>query len=175
MLAAFGITQYLLTFILIVVCLMLIGIVLLQKGRGGGLSGAFGGGGGGQSAFGSKTGDVLTWFTVGLAAVFLLLNVVSNYGFDKSIDTTPGISAPGPATPSPLQGTPPIPGAQPVDASKVPAAVKEAMKTTPAPTAGTTAEPPANDGATAQPADSGNAEPMKEQDGTDDPSESLQP
>ena len=57
-----------------VVCLMLILIVLLQRGRGGGLSGAFGGAGG-HSAFGSKTGDVFTWITVGFTALYLLLSV----------------------------------------------------------------------------------------------------
>ena len=47
---------------LLIVSLFLILLVLIQKGRGGGLSSAFGGGGG-NTAFGSKTGDVLTWAT----------------------------------------------------------------------------------------------------------------
>src|SRR5881398_3347135 len=64
-----------LTFVLfIVVCVFLILLVLIQKGRGGGLSGAFGGGGG-NTAFGSKTGDVLTWATSIVFGVFLLLAV----------------------------------------------------------------------------------------------------
>ena len=37
--------------------LFLIALVLIQRGRGGGLAGAFGGAGG-QSAFGTKAGDV---------------------------------------------------------------------------------------------------------------------
>src|SRR5688500_17303563 len=46
-------------------CVLMMGAILIQKPRGGGLSGAFGGAGGSaQSAFGGKTGDVLTWFTV---------------------------------------------------------------------------------------------------------------
>ena len=48
---------------MIVIALMLIGLILLQKNRGAGLSGAFGGVGG-YSAFGTKTGDFLTWVTV---------------------------------------------------------------------------------------------------------------
>ena len=52
-------------------------LVLIQKGRGGGLSGAFGGGGG-NTAFGSKTGDVLTWATSIVFALFVLLAVVLN-------------------------------------------------------------------------------------------------
>lgn len=56
-----------------VTCILLILIVLLQKGRGGGLGAAFGGAG--SSAFGARTGDVLTWVTIVLTAMFLLLAV----------------------------------------------------------------------------------------------------
>ncbi|MBN1844079.1 MAG: preprotein translocase subunit SecG [Sedimentisphaerales bacterium] len=59
----------------VLVCVILIVIILLQKGRGGGLSAAFGGAGG-HSAFGSKTGDVFTWATIVIVAVFLLLAMV---------------------------------------------------------------------------------------------------
>ena len=55
-----------------IIWLLLIILVLLQKGRGGGLVGALGGAGG-QSAFGSKTGDVFTWITVVFVGVFLVL------------------------------------------------------------------------------------------------------
>ena len=60
-------------FLFIFVCLMLIGVVLLQKGKGGGLSSAFGGGAG--SAFGTKTGDVMTWVTIVIVGLFLLLSI----------------------------------------------------------------------------------------------------
>src|ERR1041385_5835057 len=67
-----------LTFILfLIVCVFLILLVLIQKGRGGGLAGAFGGGGG-NTAFGSKTGDVLTWATSIVFGVFLVLAIVLN-------------------------------------------------------------------------------------------------
>jgi preprotein translocase subunit SecG len=49
--------------------------VLIQKGRGGGLSGAFGGGMA-SGILGSKTGDFLTWVTVALVGLFLMLAVV---------------------------------------------------------------------------------------------------
>lgn len=56
------------------VCLFLMLVILIQKPKGGGLSGAFGGSGGSaQAAFGAKTGDVLTWFTVVCFALFLFL------------------------------------------------------------------------------------------------------
>jgi preprotein translocase subunit SecG len=54
--------------------IVLVLVVLIQKGRGGGLSGAFGGGMG-SSLLGSKTGDFLTWVTIALVAIFLVLAV----------------------------------------------------------------------------------------------------
>lgn len=67
--------QYLITFLnllLVVVSVFLIGLVLIQRGRGGGLAGAFGGAGG-SSAFGTKAGDVFTRITIGVAAVWIVL------------------------------------------------------------------------------------------------------
>ena len=59
----------------LILCPLLVLIVLLQKGRGGGLGAAFGGAG--SSAFGTRTGDVFTWITIVLVAAFLLLAVVN--------------------------------------------------------------------------------------------------
>ena len=57
----------------VLVCLFMVVVILIQKPRGGGLSGAFGGSGGSaQSVFGSKTGDVATWFTVAMFRLFHL-------------------------------------------------------------------------------------------------------
>ncbi len=83
MLAALTWGQWLLAVLLIFVCFLLMIVILLQKGRGGGLAGAFGGAGG-TSAFGAKTGDVFTWITVVVAGLFVLLTVVSNFAFDQS-------------------------------------------------------------------------------------------
>lgn len=71
----------LLSIALVTVALLLIGLILLQKNRGAGLSGAFGGVGG-HTAFGTKTGDFLTWVTVGLVSVFLLLSIAGNFAFE---------------------------------------------------------------------------------------------
>src|SRR5438876_6752282 len=68
---------YLTITLFIIVCIFLILLILIQKGRGGGLASAFGGAGG-QTAFGSKTGDVLTWATSIVFGVFLLLAVALN-------------------------------------------------------------------------------------------------
>jgi preprotein translocase subunit SecG len=62
------------------VAVLLMLVILLQRGRGVGLAGAFGGAGG-QSAFGAKTGDMLTWATIVIAGLLLLLAVVFNYAF----------------------------------------------------------------------------------------------
>jgi preprotein translocase subunit SecG len=68
---------YLFMVLFILVCIFMILLVLIQKGRGGGLASAFGGAGG-NTAFGSKTGDVLTWATSIVFGVFLLLAIILN-------------------------------------------------------------------------------------------------
>lgn len=62
------------------VCVLLLGlflilIVLIQRGKGGGLSGAFGGVGG-SSAFGSRAGDTFTRITIGVAAAWIILTMI---------------------------------------------------------------------------------------------------
>ena len=68
---------YSLLLLFLVLSLFLVLLVLVQKGRGGGLSAAFGGVGG-NTAFGAKTGDVLTWATSIIFGVFLLLAISLN-------------------------------------------------------------------------------------------------
>ncbi|MFM7242677.1 MAG: preprotein translocase subunit SecG [Planctomycetaceae bacterium] len=63
-------------FLLVFAALFLIALVLIQRGRGGGLAGAFGGAGG-QSAFGTKAGDVFTKITVVVAACWILLCILA--------------------------------------------------------------------------------------------------
>ena len=55
--------QALLIFLLVAVSLFMILLILIQRGKGGGLAGAFGGMGG-QSAFGTKAGDTFTKITI---------------------------------------------------------------------------------------------------------------
>ena len=57
----------------ITICVLLILVVLLQKGRGGGLGAALGGAG--SAAFGTKVGDMMTWVTIVLTALFLMLAI----------------------------------------------------------------------------------------------------
>ena len=63
---------YLLALLFAFLCVFLVLLILIQKGRGGGLSGAFGGAGG-NTAFGTKTGDLLTWVTASVFVLFILL------------------------------------------------------------------------------------------------------
>jgi len=62
--------------VLFVACaVFLILLVLMQKGRGGGLSAALGGGMA-SNILGSKTGDFLTWLTIVVVGLFLTLAVL---------------------------------------------------------------------------------------------------
>jgi len=71
--------------VLFVVCgIALILVVLIQKGKGGGLSGVFGGGAAG-GVLGTKVGDFLTWFTIGLACLLILLAVVLGKWFKPTV------------------------------------------------------------------------------------------
>lgn len=68
--------NYLMMFLLFFTAFFLIVLILIQRGKGGGLAGAFGGMGG-QSAFGTKAGDLFTRITIGVAAFWILLCVIS--------------------------------------------------------------------------------------------------
>lgn len=111
--------------IVFVICaVMLILIVLIQKGKGGGLSAAFGGGMA-SGLLGSKTGDFLTWVTVAMAGVFLAL-AVAMAKFYK-----PGISdfGAGQTQQMPTQQQPPVqqpPVQQQPQSSESPSAPSEA-------------------------------------------------
>jgi preprotein translocase subunit SecG len=58
--------------LIIIVSIFLICLILIQRGKGGGLAGAFGGVGG-SSAFGTKAGDTFTKITVVTAAIWMLM------------------------------------------------------------------------------------------------------
>jgi preprotein translocase subunit SecG len=64
-----------LNLILLVLGSFLILLVLIQRGKGGGLIGALGGSGG-SSPFGSRAGDQFTRLTIYLALLWLFLTMV---------------------------------------------------------------------------------------------------
>lgn len=61
--------------VLFILSLLMVGLILIQRGKGGGLAGAFGGAGG-SSAFGSRAGDTFTRITIIMAAVWMLLIMI---------------------------------------------------------------------------------------------------
>lgn len=67
--------SYFLNIVVMIVSVLLMLVVLIQRGKGGGLAGAFGGAGG-SSAFGSRAGDAFTKITLYLAAVWVLVIMV---------------------------------------------------------------------------------------------------
>jgi preprotein translocase subunit SecG len=102
-----------------VVALFLILLILVQRGKGGGLAGAFGGMGG-QSAFGTKAGDLFTKITIVVATVWIVLCIlgVKFLGTTQSrVDTDMGSGAapvrestePGPAGAAPAESSAPSP------------------------------------------------------------------
>lgn len=150
------------TVLFIVICVFMVLTVLIQKPQGGGLAGAFGGGASsGQTAFGTKTGDALTVFTVAVFCIFLVLSIVLNLGLrigpgprdaqaesdptkvsqpatneGAPSDGAPSEPAPSDSAPrelAPLPGAPTAPPAQPAPSDTAPA------PTSPAP------QPPASD------------------------------
>jgi preprotein translocase subunit SecG len=135
-LLAVGILMKFVAFLFVIVSVVLVLVILVQKGRGGGLSGAFGGGMA-SGLLGSKTGDFLTWVTIGLVSVFLGLAVlmaryyrpsVSEYGVEAETPTSQSSPATTEQKPAPVpagQSTPAAPATteqQPAPATQVPAA-----------------------------------------------------
>ena len=72
---AAGFIMNILAAIFVIGSVVLILVILIQKGKGGGLSGAFAGGMA-SGILGSKTGDVLTWITISVASLFIIVALV---------------------------------------------------------------------------------------------------
>ena len=73
--ASIGFWGYFLNGALILISLILMLTILIQRGKGGGLAGAFGGAGG-SSPFGSRAGDTFTKITLYMAAVWALVIMI---------------------------------------------------------------------------------------------------
>jgi preprotein translocase subunit SecG len=147
--------------ILLLIGLLLIFVILLQRGRGGGLAGAFGGAGG-QSAFGTKAGDVFTRITIGIAIAWVTMAVLTGYAMtyesgktrfeskaaaDSNVPPVDGAAVPGPPTkdnPFEAGSTSPTAPEGTKAGSSTPAPSKSsAAATKDAPAAKGTATPPA--------------------------------
>lgn len=76
-------TATILNLLVILTSTFLIFLVLIQRGKGGGLAGAFGGVGG-SSAFGSRAGDLFTRITIIAALIWVLLIMAQVYVTQRS-------------------------------------------------------------------------------------------
>ena len=108
---------YLLSLLFAFLCVFMVLLILIQKGRGGGLSGAFGGAGG-NTAFGTKTGDLLTWVTASVFVLFILLAMGLTWTSDsinkRAMATVP-VNLPGDDTTE--ANKPPLEKKNPLDAN----------------------------------------------------------
>ena len=103
-------------------CVLLVGVILLQKAKDEGLGLAFGAGVG-ETLFGSRAGNVLTKITIGLAIVFLvntmLIGLIVSGGHSSASSITDGLpSAPASAPMAP--STPDTGGGASVPAAPAP-------------------------------------------------------
>ncbi len=163
--ATFG--QVILTFFIVLVSLLLMGLILLQKNRGSGLSGAFGGVGG-HTAFGTKTGDFLTWVTVGLAGVFIVLSITAVFVFERAV--TPATAAP--AAPSPVSTDAPMTGGATPNTSATPIDVQPVNVQTSTPLVN---QPPKNSAESTPATGSGTGQPATPPGNTQPPAQSTPP
>lgn len=130
--------DYLAMILLAFVGTILMLIILLQRGRGGGLAGAFGGLGG-QSAFGTKAGDVFTKITVVLATIWVVLAGLSGFALRAGSEQR----FPGGANVMPEQ--PELGTGESEETDGEPGAATEESPDTPPADAAGTENPPAGD------------------------------
>ena len=96
----------------VVVCLLLAGVVLLQKPKEGGLGGVIGGGMA-EAAFGADAGNVLIKATAILGAIFLL-NTLALARFTSTVNSKSvmsSVDAPAPVQQAPAMPAPEMPAA----------------------------------------------------------------
>jgi preprotein translocase subunit SecG len=125
------IAYYLVVTLHVIACLFLIGVVLLQQGKGQDLASAFGGGGT-QTAFGPRgSANVLSRATTILAALFMVTSLALTMlrpGSRSVLDKIPATAA----SPSPAAPAVTIPVAPAVSVPAAPAASQPAAVPSPA-------------------------------------------
>jgi preprotein translocase subunit SecG len=88
-----ALSQYIFGSLLFLLSFFIVAIILLQRGRGGGLTGALGGLGG-QSAFGVKAGDLFTRITAVLVLLWIFTcAAAARYYKEKGLDIQADTSA----------------------------------------------------------------------------------
>lgn len=129
-----SILQALLFIFMVLLSLFLILIILLQRGKGGGLVGAFGGMGG-SSMFGTKTTDVFLRITIWTAVIWF----VCCFGGRYILGMKSGNSLVDQATANPLVVRP-VDEATPIEGATVPAAPETESQSAPSDAAPATSE-----------------------------------
>ena len=126
------ILSILLTIIEVAVCLMLIGLVLIQRSKGEGISAAISGGMG-ESIFGANVGNVVTRTTVVLGVIFLLNTICLTLVMTKSRGHSTGSVMDDLATQPARSEAPAVPGPGGAPAPALPSVTPAAAPATPAP------------------------------------------
>ncbi len=125
----------------IVACLFLVGVVLLQQGKGADMGAVFGGSS--STIFGSSgAGNFLTRLTTAMAIIFMLTSLTLTYTGARRISSTVFDTNPLPEPPPLEAPAGQAPGAQ-APAEGAPAAANPAAAPAPQPQAGGEAAPPA--------------------------------
>jgi preprotein translocase subunit SecG len=96
-----GLAKYFFGISLFCTAIFLILLILVQRGRGGGLTGALGGMGG-QSAFGTKAGDLFTRITVVAAIIWITLCMLAVIVLNAPTSGRFGESESGPPAVAPV-------------------------------------------------------------------------
>ena len=86
------VVAWILNFVLLPLGAFMILLILIQRGKGGGLIGALGGAGG-SSPFGSRAGDQFTRLTIYVAIGWLLLTMIQVKAIQYAHRDTAGTSA----------------------------------------------------------------------------------
>ena len=114
--------QYAFGILMSVSALLLILLVLVQRGRGGGLAGALGGMGG-QSAFGTKAGDTFTKVTIAVASIWIVLCLAAVFILrQQTYKLSGGATTATSAVPGSTSPIPPADGAAPATSPESPTA-----------------------------------------------------
>ena len=98
----------LLSILFVLVCILLIFMVVITPSQSEGLAGAFGGMGS-DTFFGTKAGQHINRFTIGLAVSFIVLAVLLNVFAQKRGGPAPLVEPKGVTTPSAPPTPPPGP------------------------------------------------------------------
>ena len=118
-----GVLITILTVVLIVNCLGLVGLILIQRGKGGGLAAAFGGGGM-EQAFGTRAATLAQKATALMAVIFLVLSIALGLMYQRRHVVPPPAMQEEPMDSQPSDATAPsaeLPGAPSASTDALPA------------------------------------------------------